>query len=198
MNQVILGRSTAGSSDGIPGEPLRPELADVLRLGRRLVRLAVAIARADETATPARLLTEHLGPEAPSLPVVSEGWAIYDHVNLQGALDRWTQAPGRSSTLVGLTDFRHRMFTLADLAVSMHGPGVGAVAMARLASGPGGATRACVRCGLYLINEGETPPGVALERGRPPSWRGADDGRGAVRRLRARGRRIGRDPGAGA
>ncbi len=165
MNQVILGRSTAGSSDGIPGEPLRPELADVLRLGRRLVRLAVAIARADETATPARLLTEHLGLEAPSLPVVSEGWAIYDHVNLQGALDRWTQAPGRSSTLVGLTDFRHRMFTLADLAVSMHGPGVGAVAMARLASGPGGATRACVRCGLYLINEGETPLALLLKEG---------------------------------
>jgi hypothetical protein len=29
------------------GEPPRPELADVVRLGRRLVRLVVAAARAD-------------------------------------------------------------------------------------------------------------------------------------------------------
>ena len=105
---------------------MRPELADVLRLGRRLLRWGVAVARADEVPTPARLLAGHLGPEAPSLPVVSEGWALYDHVNLQGALERWTMAPGRSTTLVGLTEFQHSMFTLADLAqpaMSMHGPG---------------------------------------------------------------------------
>jgi hypothetical protein len=40
----------------IQGESLRPELADVLRLGRRLVRMTVATARADEAPTPARLL----------------------------------------------------------------------------------------------------------------------------------------------
>ncbi|MFL5864097.1 MAG: hypothetical protein ACJ780_25550 [Solirubrobacteraceae bacterium] len=126
----------------------------MLRLGRRWMRMAVATARAE---TPAVLLAGHLGPEAPSLPVVGEGWAAYDHVNLQGALDRWTQAPGRRATVVGLTHYQHGMFTLADLAqgVSMFGVGVGAVAMARLASGPGGATRACVRCGLYLISEGQ-------------------------------------------
>ena len=142
----------------------------MLRLGRRVVRMAVAIARADEAPTPARLLAEHLGPEAPSLPVVSEGWATYDHVNLQGALERWTQAPGRSTTLVGLTNFQHSMFTLADLAqpaVFMHGPGVGAVAMARLASGPGGATRACVRCGLYLVSDGEARLALLLREGDP-------------------------------
>jgi len=59
--------------------------------------MAVASARADEAPTPAHLLAEHLGPEAPSLPVVGEGWATYEHVNLQGALERWTQASGRSS-----------------------------------------------------------------------------------------------------
>jgi hypothetical protein len=166
VKQVTFRRSTARSSAAVPDQPFRPEAADVLRLGRRLVRMAVASARADETPTPARLLTEHLGLEAPSLPVVSEGWAIYDHVNLQGALERWTQAPGRRTTLVGLTEFQHRMFTLADLAQSsMHGPGVGAVAMARLASGPNGATRACVRCGLYLVSEGETRLALLLKEG---------------------------------
>src|SRR5436305_14323774 len=121
----VFSSTTWSSSAGTPGEPLRPEPADVLRLGRRLVRMAVASARADEAPTPARLLAEHLGPQAPSLPVVSEGWATYDHVNLQGALDRWTQAPGRSTALVGLTDFQHSMFTLADLtqaAMFMHAP----------------------------------------------------------------------------
>ncbi len=132
--------------------------------------MAVASARADEAPTPARLLAEHLGPEAPSLPVVGEGWATYEHVNLQGALDRWTQAPGRSTALVGLTAFQHSMFTLADLAqpaISMHGPGIGAVAMARLASGPNGATRACARCGLYLVSEGDARLALLLREGDP-------------------------------
>lgn len=149
---------------------MRPEPADVLRLGRRLVGMVVATARADETPTPARLLARHLGPEASSLPVVSESWANYDHVNLQGALERWTGAPGRRTSLVGLTDFQHSMFTLADLAqsaASVHGPGIGAVAMARLASGPAGATRACVRCGLYLVIEGDARLALLLREGDP-------------------------------
>ncbi len=134
------------------------------------MRIAVATARADEAPTPARLLASHLGPEAPSLPVVSEGWALYDHVNLQGALERWTMAPGRSTALVGLTDFQHSMFTLADLAqpaMSMHGPGIGSVAMTRLASGPAGATRACVRCGLYLVSESDARLALLLREGNP-------------------------------
>src|SRR5437763_2633528 len=144
MSYVRFGRARpsslttwGSSSTPMSGKSLRPEPADVLRLGRRLVRMAVASARADEAPTPDRLLAEHLGPEAPSLPVVGEGWATYEHVNLQGALDRWTQSPGRNTTLVGLTTFQHAMFTLADLAqpgVSMFGVGVGAVAMARVAS----------------------------------------------------------------
>jgi len=169
--------STAWSSAAPPptGEPLRPEPADFLRLGRRLVRMAVASARADEAPTTARLLAQHLGPEAPSLPVVGENWATYDHVNVQGALDRWTQSPGRSTGLVGLTDFQHSMFTLADLAqseMSMHGPGIGAVALARLASGPNGATRACVRCGLYLVSEGEARLALLLREGDPHRGQG--------------------------
>ena len=176
MSQVRFSSTRASSSTewslSAPsqGESVRPELADVLRLGRRLMRMTVAVARADETPTPARLLTSHLGPEAPSLPVVSEGWALYDHVNLQGALERWTTAPGRNTTLVGLTDFQHSMFTLADLAqpaMSIHGPGIGAVAMTRLASGPAGATRACVRCGLYLVTESDARLALLLREGNP-------------------------------
>ncbi len=65
-----------------------------------------------------------------------------------------------------MTEFQHRMFTLADLAQpGIHGPGIGAVAMARLASGPNGATRACARCGLYLVSEGEARLALLLREG---------------------------------
>ncbi|MFL5861920.1 MAG: AAA family ATPase [Solirubrobacteraceae bacterium] len=129
----------------------------MLRFGRRLLRMLLVIARGDDVPTPARLLVEHLGAEAPTLPVLGESWPVYDHVNLQEALDRWTQAAGRSTTLLGLIGFQHSMFTLADLAQSSRfmDPGIGAVTMARLASGPNGATQACLRCGLFLVTEGD-------------------------------------------
>jgi hypothetical protein len=131
--------------------------------------MAVAMARADE-ATPAQVLVNHLGPEAPALPVVSEGWATYEHVNVQAAVDHWIEASGRSSTLIGITNFQHMMFTLADLAQPGgrgYAPSLGAVAMARVASGPNGATRPCVRCGLYLVCEGEHRLALLLTEGNP-------------------------------
>lgn len=162
-----------------PGPP-RPELADVGRTGRRVLRLGLGWARADEAPTLPGLLADHLGPDAAALPVVGETWPAYEHVNLQAGLDAWLAGEGRSHRLVGLTGFQHRMFSLADLSqpeAAMHGPGVGSVAMARMAVGPDGATRPCVRCGLYLVsqdgvhlalllrkNEQHGPdPGVVLE-----------------------------------
>ncbi|MGH9069031.1 MAG: AAA family ATPase, partial [Acidimicrobiales bacterium] len=130
------------------------------RLGRRLVRRAVTTARADEVPTLPGLLAAHLGPEVGSMPVMSDAFAAYEHVNLQVAIDHWLGAPDRSHQLVGVANFQHNMFTLADLAQAEahgprdhYGPRPGAVAMARLASGPAGATLACVRCGLYLVDD---------------------------------------------
>lgn len=149
--------SAGGSRDHPTAAGLRPEWADVGRLGRRLLRVAVTSARADEVPTPASVIADHLGPDAPSLPVVAEGWASYEQVNLQEAVDRWLARGGRTHTLLGLTDFQHHLFTLADLTQPTrdgYHPKIGAVAMTRLASGPSGATRACVRCGLYLVDDG--------------------------------------------
>jgi len=61
------------------GEPLRPEVADLTRLTRRLVRKTVGAARADEAPTLARLLTQHLGQRASSLPVVRANCPAYDY-----------------------------------------------------------------------------------------------------------------------
>ena len=138
------------------GEPLRPEVADVSRLARRLIRKTVGAARADEAPTLARLLAEHLGQGVSSLPVVGANWPVYDHVNVQVGLEHWLGEFGRSYVLVGVTGFEHRMFTLADLAQPARdpfSPGIGSISMVSLESGPDGATHPAVRCALYLVDE---------------------------------------------
>jgi hypothetical protein len=152
VTQAIPGQRPALS----PGVPLRPELADVGRLWRRLARRVLGAARADESPSVPGTLVEHLGPQVGELPVVGDAWPPYEHVNLQVALDRWLSAKGRSHQLVGLTGFQNRMFSLADLSqpmTAMHGPGIGSVALESVACGPDGQTMSCVRCGLYLVED---------------------------------------------
>jgi hypothetical protein len=135
-----------------------PELADIPRMARRLIRRAVLAARADD-APVQRALREHLGPDAARIPVVAGSWLGYDHVNLQAGLDAWLAGWRREHDIVGLTGFQHEKFGLADLlqpAADHLWLGVGSVAMVALPSGPGGQTMACVRCGLYLVDDGDT------------------------------------------
>ena len=142
-----------------------PELADVGRLARRLVRRAVTAARAEDDPAQ-RLLRAHLGSGAASLPVVSGSWQGYDHVNVQAGLDAWLAGSGRPHELVGLTGFRHRMFGLADLMQSggnAAGLGVGSVALAARPAGPGGRTLPCVQCGLYLIDDAGSRVAVLVQ-----------------------------------
>ena len=144
-------------ADGNGGD--RPELADVGRLARRLVRQVVHVARAEE-ASIHRLLAGHLGGQAAALPVASGSWERYDHVNVQAGLDAWLAEPGRSHEIAGITGFRHQTFGLADLTQSggwSHGLGLGSVTTDTLPSGPGGATRSCVQCAVYLITEDRGP-----------------------------------------
>ncbi len=132
-----------------------PELADVGRLARRLMRRAVAAARADD-APALRLLRAHLGPGAAELPVVGGSWPGYDHVNVQAGLDAWLAGGGREHRRAGLVGFRHRMFGLADLMQPGDAGtelGVGSVALAARAAGPDGRVLSCVQCGLYLVEE---------------------------------------------
>jgi ATPase family associated with various cellular activities (AAA) len=165
------GPAPGALNDTAAGGEAGPELADVARLARRLMRRAVAVARAED-APAQRVLRAHLGPDAASLPVVGGSWQGYDHVNVQAGLDAWLDGSGRQYELVGLTGFRHRMFGLADL---MHvggeatGLGVDSVAMAARPAGPGGRTLACVQCGLYLIDDAGTRVALLL---RGPDERG--------------------------
>ena len=135
-----------------------PELADIPRMARRLIRRAVLAARADDEPVQ-RVLRDHLGADAASLPVVSGSWQGYDQVNVQAGLDAWLAGWRREHELVGLTGFTRESFGLADLlqpAAEHMCLGVGSVAMAALPCGPGRQTMACVRCGLYLVDDGDT------------------------------------------
>jgi len=141
------------------GLEAHPELADAGRLAGWLLRRAVTAARAQAGAPVRRALLTHLGPGAAGWPVVTASWPAYDHVNVQVGLDAWLAAPGRRHELLGLTGFRHRKFGLADLTGArprgpQAPPGVGSVTTEARPAGPGGATRACVTCGVYLVADG--------------------------------------------
>lgn len=145
----------------------RPELADVARLAGRVLSLAVAVARGQD-APVQRALAAHLGPRAAGWPVVTASWPAYDQVNVQVGLDAWLAGPGLRHELLGLTGVRHGHVDLADLTAagpprSPAGvPGIGSVTAAARPAGPGGITRACVTCGLYLVDSGGQRSAVLL------------------------------------
>ena len=136
-----------------------PELADLGRLARRLVRKAVSTARAEDTSV-RRLLLDHLGAAMATFPVATASWPRYDHVNVQAGLDAWLAGPGMEHQVCGLTGFRHAMFGLSDLAQpgpQHFGIGVGSVTTQALPAGPGGLTRPCVQRALYLVTGPDGP-----------------------------------------
>jgi hypothetical protein len=90
---VGTGAVSGDSGGGAGDEELRPELADVRRLGHRLLQRAVRTARHEEDPL-GRLLREHLGPGAASMPLVSGSWPQYDQVNVQLGLEAWLAQAG--------------------------------------------------------------------------------------------------------
>ena len=158
-------------AESAEGEELRLQLSDVRKLARRTQRLIVGVARAADRVTFARLIREHLGTDRSSVDVVEETWPSYDHVNVQVGLDAWLEGPGRTHTLVGVANFRHREFDLSDLMRSsepMHYGGLtpGNVARLNLPVGPSGEVRACVVCAVYLVSQGERRAVLLLRLGR--------------------------------
>ena len=147
--------ATYGQGSGT-GQEGRPELADIGRLARRLMVGTVAAARAEEQSV-GKLLAEHLAADAATLPVATGAWPAYDQVNVQTGLDAWLAEPGRTHRLVGLTQYRHRDFGLADLLQRGQpwGPAIGSVETKAFPAGPGGITRPCVQCGIYLTEDAD-------------------------------------------
>ena len=182
---VTAGARAASPPPAGDGD-LNPELADVARLLRRLVRQAVSAARAEEGSV-RHLLTSYLGPQVAASPVANGFWPRYDQVNVQAGLDAWLAGPGREHRIAGLTGLHHQLSSgLADLAApgpAQRHSGIGSVTTVALPSGPDGATRPCVQCALYLVTDpdgrlvilvrpAEEQPGVVVEVACPDYDRG--------------------------
>src|SRR6476619_1792508 len=146
---------------GATSRDAAPELADLRRYGRRVVRRFVTTARADERPTFARIIRAHLGVDTQDLPLLAERWASYAHPNVQAALDAWSAEPGRSVEVVGMTNYRHRgPFGLSDLIAPAednfhHGPMPGNVSTVRRQTGPDGESIVCLRAAVLLATRGD-------------------------------------------
>ena len=167
---ISVGVADGGQVDGNSGPP---ELADLKRYGRRLVRRFVTQARADDQPAFARLIADHLGVPTHDLPLVEERWEPYEHVNVQRALDAWLAEPGRSVETVGMTGYRHRgPFGLADLLspdneFGHRGMRPGNVSRVSLPVGPRGEKLECARAAVLLVSDDDGPM-VLLFRGSDP------------------------------
>ncbi len=174
-------RTLAGSSEDAEVEHLR--LSDVAGLARRYRRRLIGAARAAERPTFARIIREHLGVPLAGAEVVEETWPPYDLVNVQLGLNAWLDArgsdgaaPGRTHQLIGMADYRHREFGLADLLQPRgedYGPTPGNVSWTNLPSGPEGQVQPAVRAGLYLVEDGEDRSAVLVLAADPDSGMGA-------------------------
>ncbi|WP_322936317.1 ATP-binding protein [Nocardioides bizhenqiangii] len=148
-------------SAALPSDDHAPQLADLRRYGRFVVRRFVSKARAVDQPTFRSLISAHLGVETHDLPVVAEQWPAYEHVNVQGALDVVLSEHGDGAQVIGVAGHRHHgPFGIADLLgedprYSMHGPRPGNVTRTSLPSGPRGETRECLRVAVVLVTDGD-------------------------------------------
>ncbi|MFW3172030.1 AAA family ATPase [Geodermatophilus sp. CPCC 206100] len=155
-----------------PSADDRPiELADLGKLARRGVRAVTRAARAGDQVTLAALLAAHLGEAGVGGDVVEETWPAYEHVNVQAGLDAWLT--GRSTELVGIVNFRHRPFGLAELVAMAgqpadpFGPRPGNAATVNLPCGPDGETRPCLRCAVHLVDDGGVRTALLVRAAEP-------------------------------
>jgi ATPase family protein associated with various cellular activities (AAA) len=150
---------------------LRPEFADIGRLTRRLMSRTIGAARAEE-ASVGRLIAGHFGALETPPSVAKATWPAYDRVNVQTGVDAWLAESGRTHTVTGLVDYRHRDISLPDLLrQDRFRPGAGSVETEALPAGPGGQTLPCVQIGLYLTSDED---GVAVILLRGPEEHGSD------------------------
>ncbi len=150
-----------------------PQLSDVSRYGRYVVRRFVSKARTVDQPDFRSVLTEHLGGPSHEQPVTVEQWPAYEHVNVQGALDVVLDEYGDRARVIGVAGHRHRgPFGIADLlgddpSYAMHGPRPGHVTRISLPSGPGGESRECLRVAVVLLEDDDDRIAV-LFRGPDP------------------------------
>ena len=102
-------------------------------------------------------VTGHLGADPTEMPVTTEGFAAYDHANVQAAMDAYLDREGVAFELIGLVGSGRDHHNLADLMNNARRQSqfdVGTVDYTTVTVGVG-RERSCVSFGLYLITEGD-------------------------------------------
>ena len=137
---------------------------------QRFTETMSQLARGDRISPVRELIDHHLGQDTSMIPILSETFASWDHVNVQVALSAWLAGDGRSHKLVGLTGQQRHYSSLSDMLDTAQWMGVrlGPVDLVNLPIGPHD-TLACVQFGLFLIGDGVSRFAVLM---RGPSQHG--------------------------
>jgi hypothetical protein len=101
------------------------------------------------------LVADHLGDGAAEHSVVARPLPVFEHVNLQTALDAWSREPAREVAVHGFSLPPHfGPITLHQLLTGDHVPPLrlSAPALVDLPNGPG-STLACLQLGLLLVDD---------------------------------------------
>jgi hypothetical protein len=100
------------------------------------------------------LVADFLGPEAASHSVVSRELPVFEHVNLQTAIDTWSARPGRGVAVHGIAMPPHHSVALQQIvSTSLGGPlRLTAPALVDLPNGPG-STLGCLKLALLLVTD---------------------------------------------
>ena len=123
---------------------------------RRLqVDVLEELKRAGHNRVLAALVSDELSDEGREHSVVTRTLQLFEHVNLQTALDAWSAEPGREVQLHGISIPPHHGGM--DLQQIVTGNGSQALRLSppplvALANGPG-STLACLNLGLLLVND---------------------------------------------
>ncbi len=104
----------------------------------------------------AALVSDFLGERASAQSVVTRSLPVFEHVNLQTALDSWTRDPGREVAVHGISIPPHHMAaTLQQLITGEGMPPLrlSAPALVDLPNGPD-STLACLALAVLLVTDG--------------------------------------------
>ncbi|HWF52621.1 MAG TPA: ATP-binding protein [Solirubrobacteraceae bacterium] len=104
-----------------------------------------------------RLIGDFLGEEAVESSVVARSLPVFDHVNLQTALDAWSQEPGREVSVHGISiPPHHPPVSLQQLVTGQGMPWLrlSAPPLVDLPNGPG-STLACLNLAVLLVTDAD-------------------------------------------
>ena len=99
-------------------------------------------------------IDEFLGVESRSLPVISDAFAAFDHVNVQVAMSAYLGRKGRSHELLGMAGGYRHVGSFSDILLVPAPDTDASVEYRNLPSGPE-SKLPCVQFGIFLIANGE-------------------------------------------